>query len=74
MHLKGTIFLKNRHFFYPRKIWQIDKYFLYDHKCGIWQPVKFQLVSGFWTGSKMYFFFFLSYLLINVGNINSEKQ
>ena len=26
-------------------------------KCGIWQPVKFQLVSHLWTGS------------INVGNI-----
>ena len=39
-------------------------------KCGIWQPVKFQLVSRFWIGSKMKLF--LSYLWINVGTINSE--
>ena len=32
--------------------------------CDIWQPVKFKLVSRFWTGS-----FFLLYLWINVGNI-----
>ena len=36
-------------------------------KCGIWQPVKFQLVSRFWTGSKQKWFF-----LLFVGNINSE--
>ena len=44
-------------------------------KCGIWQPVKFQLVSRFWTRLKMkcfFFVFFLSYLWINVANINSE--
>ena len=39
-------------------------------KCGIWQAVKFQLVSHFWTGSKIKIF--LLYLWINVGNINSE--
>ena len=27
-------------------------------KCGIWQPVKFQLVSRFWTGSKMKWSFY----------------
>ena len=39
-------------------------------KWGIWQPVKFQLVSLSWTGSKLKWF--LSHLWINVGNINSE--
>ena len=29
-------------------------------KCGIWQPVKFQLVSCFWTGSKLKWFFIIS--------------
>ena len=29
-------------------------------KCGIWQPVKFKLVSRFWTGSKMNWFFIVS--------------
>ena len=39
-------------------------------KYGIWQPVKFQLVSRFCTGSKMKWF--LSYLWIHVDNINSK--
>ena len=54
-------------------------------KCGIWQPVKFQLVSRSWIGSKMKWFFivslnycwhqirhiliFSSYLWINDANI-----
>ena len=33
-------------------------------KCGIWQPVKFQLVCHFWTGSKMKCFFFFSELML----------
>ena len=41
-------------------------------KCGIWQPVKSKLVFHFWTGSKIKWFFFLSYLWINVGSINSD--
>ena len=40
-------------------------------KCGIWQPVKFHLVSRVYTESKMKWIFFLSYLWINVTNINS---
>ena len=39
-------------------------------KCGIWQPVKFQLVSHFELDKKWNDF--LSYLWINVGNMNSE--
>ena len=35
-------------------------------KCGIWQPVKFQLVSPLWPGSKMKCF--SSYLRINNGD------
>ena len=71
--LKDSIFLKNRHFFLSKKgliklIYSIDTII----KCDIWQPVKFQLVSRFWTGSKMKWF--LSYLWINVGNINSELR
>ena len=39
-------------------------------KCGVWQPVKVQLVSHFRAGSKLKWF--LSHLWINVGNIYSE--
>ena len=41
-------------------------------KCGTWQPIKCQSVSHSWTGSKLKWF--LSYLWINVGNMNSETQ
>ena len=33
-------------------------------KCGIWQPVKFQIVSHPWTGSKMNDFFHISELTL----------
>ena len=36
-------------------------------KCDTWQPVKFQSVSRIWNEM-----IFLSYLWINVANINSE--
>ena len=68
--LKGSIFLKSRHFFiqgrFNKLIFSIDTII----KCGIWQPVKFQLDSQFWVGSKMKWF--LLHLWINVGNIKSE--
>ena len=38
-------------------------------KWGIWQPVKFQLVN--WIKTEM---IFLSYLWINVGNINLVQE
>ena len=33
-------------------------------KCCIWQPVKFQLVSRSWTGSKMKWFYCISELML----------
>ena len=52
--------LKNRHFNiqggFNKLIYRIYTII----KCGTWQPVKFQLVSHSWTGSKMKWF--LSYL------------
>ena len=38
-------------------------------KCGTWQAVKFQLISRFWNEM-----IFISYLWINVANINSETR
>ena len=38
-------------------------------ECGTWQPVNFQLVSRSWNEM-----IFLSYLWINVANINSEVR
>ena len=58
--IKGLIFLKNRHFFiqerFDKLIYGINTIIKY----GIWQPVKFQLVSRFWSGLKMKYFFILS--------------
>ena len=59
-------FLKNRLFFSIQERFK-NWYIVFIKTCGIGQPVKFHLVSPFWTGSKMKWF--LSYLWINVGNI-----
>ena len=67
--IKGSIFLKKDIFIQEmlnKLIYSINTII----ECGIWQPVKFQLVSRFWTGSKMKLFFYRVW--INVGNINSE--
>ena len=59
-------FLKNRHFFFIQErfnklIYSINTII----KCGLWQPVKFQLVSLFWTGSKIkWLFYHISELLL----------
>ena len=55
--LKGSIFLKNRHFIQERfnkLIYGINTII----KCGIWQPVKFHLVSLFlnWIKHEMIFY------------------
>ena len=65
--LKGSIFLKNRYFIIQEKF---DKliYGIYTIiKCGVWQPVKSKLDL-----SILKWYDFLSYLWINVANINSE--
>ena len=41
---------KDIFFFNPRKPFFMNGYHNII-KCGIWQPVKFQLISRFWTGS-----------------------
>ena len=54
--LKGSIFLKNRHFIIQERFIK----FIYGIntiiKCDISQPVKFQIISGSWTGSKLNWF------------------
>ena len=57
--LKGSIFLKNRHFIIQERFHKL----IYGNtiiKCGIWQPVKFQLVSRSWTDLKWNDFFIVS--------------
>ena len=48
-YIKGSIFLKNRHFIIQERldklIYGIDTII----KCGTWQPVKFQFVSPSWN-------------------------
>ena len=56
--IKGTVFIKNRHFFIQEKFNKLMYGINTVIKCGIWQPVKFQLVSRFWTGSIMKWFFY----------------
>ena len=74
--LKGSIFLKNRHFFLSKKgsinlIYGINMII----KCGIWQPVKFQLVSHFLTGSKMkWLFYIISELMSATLILRYDKQ
>ena len=65
--VKGSIFLKNRHFFFSQErfnklIYGIDTII----KCGIWQPVKFQLISHFWSGSKMKWFLLYFYCISEI--------
>ena len=48
---KIDIFIQER---YNKLIYNINT----TIKCGIWQPVKFHLVSRFWTGSKLKWFFY----------------
>ena len=63
---KGSIFLKNRHFIIQERFNKLKYGINTIIKCGTWQPVKFQsiVLEIKW--------FFLSYLWINVANINSE--
>ena len=64
--IKGSIFLKNRHFIIQKRLNKLIYCINVIIKCGIWQPVKCQLVSFLkWND-------FLSYIWINVVNINSE--
>ena len=59
-YFKGSIFLKKKTFFYPRMVKKLIDGINMITKHAIWQPVKFQLVSHFWTESKMKWFFILS--------------
>ena len=70
--VKDSIFLKNRHFVIRsgliKLIYGIDTII----KFGIWQPVKFQLVSRSRTGLKMKWF--LSFLWINFSYRTGSKM
>ena len=64
-HLKGSIFLKKKK--KKKDIFFIQERFnklIYNSntiiECDIWHPVKFQLGSKFWTGSKMKCFYRIS--------------
>ena len=59
LFIKGSRFLTNKHF-YPRKVNKLIYSINTIIKCGIWQPVKFQLVFRFLTGSKIEWFFIVS--------------
>ena len=65
--IKGSISLKNRHFVVQERFNKLIHGINTIKKCGTWQPVKFQLVSRSWNDV-----IFLSYLWINVANINSN--
>ena len=65
-HVKGSVFLKNRHFIIQESFNKLIYGINTIMKCGTWQPVKFRLVSRSWNEM------ILSYLWINVANINSE--
>ena len=51
LSFEGSIYLKNRHFLSKK---ELINWYIYGInmiiKCGIWEPVKFQLVSHLWTG------------------------
>ena len=70
LYWRFDILLKYRHFWskktFNKLIYGVNTII----NCGIWRPVKCQLVSRFWSGSKLKWF--ISYIWINVGNINSE--
>ena len=69
---KGSIFLKNSHFLFHERFNKLIYGTNTIIKCGIWQPVKFQLVSCFRTGLKWknenqkwnYFFYRISELVL----------
>ena len=67
--VKGSIFLKNRHFIIQERFNKLIYGITTTMKYGTWQPVKLQFVSRSWNEM-----IFLSYLWINVANINSEIQ
>ena len=56
-NIKGSIFLKNRHFIIQERFHKLVYGINTIIKCGIWQPVKFQFLVS-WAGSKMKWFFF----------------
>ena len=64
---KGTIFLKNRRFIVQERFNKLIYGINTIIRCGTRQPVKFNLVSRTWNEM-----IFLSYLGINVANINSN--
>ena len=47
--VKGSIFLKNRHFIIQESFNQMTYGISIIIKCGTWQPVKIQLVSRSWN-------------------------
>ena len=51
---KGSIFLKNRHFIIQERFNKLIYGINTIIKCGTWQPVKFQLVSGSWNEMILY--------------------
>ena len=57
--LKGSMFLKNRHFFTQERFNTLINGINMIIKCGIWQSVNFTLVSHFWTGWKLKWFFII---------------
>ena len=61
---KGSIFLKNRHFIIQERINKLIYGINTIINCGIWQPVKFQLVSRSWNG--MIFFYHISELMLPI--------
>ena len=61
LRVKGSIFLKNRHILSNNSQinWHTSVYSINTiRKSCIWQHVKFYLVSYFWNGSKMKWFFY----------------
>ena len=64
-NINGSIFLKNWHFLLKKDSINWNIVLITIIICGIWQRVKFQLVSHFWTGSKMkWFFYHISELML----------
>ena len=47
--VKGSIFLKNRHFIIQERFNQMIYGISIIIKCGTWQPVKIQLISHSWN-------------------------
>ena len=60
----GTIFFKNRQFIIQERFNKLIYGTDTTIKCGTLQPVKFQLVSRFWTGWKMKWFYRISELML----------